>query len=235
MPPSALPPVGWRRTGGRPASASSCRRGHRAGRCPAGSASAASGCSGCAAARWRRRCSSSPRGGRCGSPSALRTAASRSIGSSPGAGRSVALIDAVHSGSSVPLTIRRFSASSVFCSDRFGVDEVLAPRRLFRLRLHDVDRRHRADLDAGPVVLHQLRREVERGALVLQVQDGEDEIPVGVAHLRHRARGRRLQIELRQVLLNRGRQQVGPSLVDLAVGQDRLGDRPPGTRPSRPG
>lgn len=49
--------------------------------------------------------------------SARATAASRLIGSGVAAGRSTGLIEAAHSGSSVPLTIRRFSASSVVRTD----------------------------------------------------------------------------------------------------------------------
>ena len=43
-----------------------------------------------------------------------------------------------------------------------GGDEVLLLGRGLRLRLNDVDRRHRADLDAGLVVLHELVREIDR-------------------------------------------------------------------------
>jgi hypothetical protein len=47
-------------------------------------------------------------------PSALRIAPSTSMASVPGVGRSVGFNDAVHSGSSVPLTINTFNASSAF-------------------------------------------------------------------------------------------------------------------------
>ena len=94
--------------------------------------------------------------------SALRTAPSRSIGSRRRDGRSVGSIDDVHSASSVPLTISRFSASSAFRSVACACTSVLPAGRLLGLRLHDVDRRHACRFRRAPVVLHQLRREIER-------------------------------------------------------------------------
>ena len=52
----------------------------------------------------------------------------------------------------------------------------------------DVDRRHRADFDAGPVVAQRLPRDVERGLGDAQVVARADQRPVGEAHLRASSR-----------------------------------------------
>ncbi len=90
--------------------------------------------------------------------SARVTAASMLIGSGVDGGRSTGLIDEVHSGSSVPLTISRFSASSDVRTVACAWTSVCRRLACFGLRGDDVDRRQRADFDAGLVVLHETRR-----------------------------------------------------------------------------
>ena len=53
--------------------------------------------------------------------------------------------------------------------------------------LHDVDRRHGADLDPGAVLLQRALRQVERQALHVEAVQREHQVPVGVLHRARRA------------------------------------------------
>ena len=147
--------------------------------------------------------------------SALRTAPSTSSGSARNSGRSTGVMVARHSGSSVPLTIRRFSDELRGGHRRFGLRQGLPPRGRFGLRLHDVERRHGADLDARPVVLDQLVGEVQRADRHVHRLPGEHQFPVGVAHVGDRLRQRAAQLDLRDVVVDRGDPQLQPRAVDL--------------------
>ena len=92
----------------------------------------------------------------------------------------------------------------VVAQRRLRVDQRLAAGRLVGLRLHDVNRRHRADFDPRSVVADQLRRQVERRLRRVHGLTRVDQFPVRVPHLRHGARRRRLQVQLRGVLRQLG-------------------------------
>ena len=82
--------------------------------------------------------------------------------------------------------------------------------------------RHRADLDARAVVRHQLRRQVQRRLRRIHRLAGVDQFPIGVADLRHRARRRRLEGDLGDVLRDPVRLHQRAVLVDFEVLQQRL-------------
>ena len=88
--------------------------------------------------------------------SARRTAASTSIGSGRKSGRSTGSSRAFQFGSCVPATISRLSVNSFVRIADCAATRFCRCRGRLRLRGDDVDRRHRADLDARLVVLHEL-------------------------------------------------------------------------------
>ena len=85
---------------------------------------------------------------------------------------------------------------------RLRLTSALPPRRLFGLRLHDVDRRHGADFDARLVVLHELAGEIERLLGDFDRLRGEHVIPVGVSDIRQRVGDRRAQLDVRDVAID---------------------------------
>ena len=104
----------------------------------------------------------------------------------------------------------------------FGGGQVLAARRGFRLRLHDVERRQRADFDARLVVFDQL---VGQLGGALRDVDGalrEDQIPVGVAHVGQRLRDRGARALFGDVAVDHVDRQLLPHVVDLEAAQQRL-------------
>ena len=154
--------------------------------------------------------------------SALRTAPSRSIGSGVVAGRSVGSMRRVPQVVVGAADDQALQRQLVGAARRFRVDQRLPAGRLFGLRLDDVDRRHGADLDLGPVVLHQLRGEIEIAACRFDVVDPEHQIPVGIADLGFGDRQRRAQVEIGDLRLQRLDQQARPGRIDLEVPQQRL-------------
>ncbi len=174
-------------------------------------------------------------GGRSGSPARC---GRRPRGRSPrcsSPGRSVALSDAVHIGSSVPLTMRRLSASSLFWSVASALTSVC--RRVASSACA-------CTMSIGAMVPISTRARLsctsfdDRSSAArwfsrFRMRVGE--LPIGVPHLRHRARGRGLQIELGLVLLDGGRQERRPRVVDLEVREQRLRVGAPGSRSCRPG
>ena len=66
----------------------------------------------------------------------------------------------------------------------------LTPGRLFGLRLDDVERRHRADLDARTVVLDELVGQRERPLGHVSRLDGVNQVEIRIAHVRQRRHDR---------------------------------------------
>ncbi len=137
--------------------------------------------------------------GRSGPTSALRTAASRSIASATAVGRSTAFSADVQTGSSVPLTISRLRASSLFCSVASAL--TTAWRRVACSACA-------CTMSIGAIVPISTRERLSftscvarssEARCVLEVQLREDQLPVRVADLRRRARDGRLEIELGDV------------------------------------
>ena len=122
----------------------------------------------------------------------------------------------------MPLTISRLRIELVGPARALGDGQVLALRGRLRLRLDDVDRRHRADLDARLVVADELLGELDRAARDFDRLHGEDIIPVGVPDVRHRVDDRRLQLNFRDVLVQLGDDELLPRVVDPEVAQQRL-------------
>ena len=94
--------------------------------------------------------------------------------------------------------------------------------RDLRFRLHDVERRHGANLDPGAVVLERLARQVERLPLHVEVADRIHQIVIGVAHVARRDRDRLLQLDVRDLPVVLADQQLLARAVDLEVSQQRL-------------
>ena len=78
---------------------------------------------------------------------------------------------------------------------------VLLVARHFRFRRDDVDRRHRADFDAGLVVLERGARDVERLLRDVEAGDRADQVVVGGAHAARGLRQALLQLEIRRLRL----------------------------------
>ena len=104
----------------------------------------------------------------------------------------------------------------------FGRDERLPLLCGLRLRLHDVDRRHRADLDFGLVVPQQLFGEHQRLARHLDRLHREHVIPVRVPHVRDRVDRGLLQLDVGDVLVDARDEQLLPRGVDPEIAQQRL-------------
>ena len=107
---------------------------------------------------------------------------------------------------------------------RPGLGYRLAARRLFRLRLGDVQRRQRADLDARAVVLHELGGQRQRVQRDLFGLDREDEIPVRIAHVGDRPDDRRAQRRLGHLLVDLRDLELRPRGIGPEVAQQRLGE-----------
>ena len=109
-----------------------------------------------------------------------------------------------------------------------GSGEVLARGRGLRLRLHDVDRRHGPHFDARLIVLNQLHREIDRLLRDVDRLDGEDVVPVRVAHVRQRIGDGRPQLNVGDVPIQLRDRELLTRRVDREVAQNRLvvGKRP---------
>ena len=141
--------------------------------------------------------------GRSARSSALRTAASMSIG----VGAKRGTIDGPE---------LRLASRVVGAADDQALQRELAPSRAwlrpaprlparggFGLGLHDVDRRQRADLDADAWLSStSLRRELERPPRDLQLATREDAVPVGVADVGERVGDGRPQLHLGDVAVD---------------------------------
>ena len=112
-----------------------------------------------------------------------------------------------------------------------GRDERLPLLRGLRLRLDDVDRRHRADFDLRLVVPQQLFGQQQRLTRDVDRLHGEHVVPVRVAHVRDRVHRGLPKLDIGDVLVDARDEQLLPRRVDLEVAQQRLGVlRRPGRR-----
>ena len=100
--------------------------------------------------------------------------------------------------------------------------QLLASRRGFGLRLHDVDRRHRADLDPKQVVLDELLGQRQR--LPLHVQGGAriDEIPVGEADVGQGVDDGLLEVDVGDVAADARDGELRAPAVGAEPAQQRL-------------
>ena len=117
-------------------------------------------------------------------------------------GRSTGSSCAFQFASCVPLTMSRFSASSAVLRVCTRHGEVLLGRRRLRLGLDDVDRRHRADLDARLVVLDELIGQRHRLLRHVDRLDGEHVVPIRAADVRQRVSDRRAKLNVRDVAID---------------------------------
>ena len=159
---------------------------------------------------------------RCGSGARPGPPPSRSIACGAAVGRSVGTIVARHSSSSVPLTMRRLSASSSLRSVACALTSVC--RRVASSAwacttsigaIVPISTRERLSAD-------QLRRQVQRRLRRIHRLARVDQFPIGVADLRHRARRRRLEGDLGDVLRDPVRLHQRAVLVDFEVLQQWL-------------
>ena len=154
--------------------------------------------------------------------SASSTAARRSTAIGVKVAASVGISRAFHSSTKCSPKISARSASSERCDLRLGDDHRFLALGHFGFGLDDVDRRHRADLDAGAVLLERALRQVERQPLHFEAADGEDQVPVGVLH-EPGGRGHRLAHQHVGDLAVLGRDlQLLAGDVDAEVAQQRL-------------
>ena len=109
---------------------------------------------------------------------------------------------------------------------RLGLRHRLTPRGGFCLRLHDVERRHRADLHPRLVVFDEpvppasATREQPRTASMRVEQ-----LPVSVPHVRERRRDRPAELDFRDVAIDGRDAELLPVVVDEKSAQQRLGER----------
>ena len=98
----------------------------------------------------------------------------------------------------------------------------LAARRGFRLRLHDVDRRHRPDVDARPIVRHELLGQGQR--LPLHAHGGArvDQIPVAQSHAGERVDDGLLEVDVGDVPVDAGDDQLRAPRIGPEAAQQRL-------------
>ena len=103
-----------------------------------------------------------------------------------------------------------------------GHRQQLASRRSLGLRRHDVDRRHRSDLDAHPVVLHELLG--QRHRLPLHAHGGAriDEIPVGQAYVGERVDDGLLEVDVGDVPVDARDDQLRAPRIGPKAAQQRL-------------
>ena len=151
-----------------------------------------------------------------------RTAPSMSVGAGSSEGRSIGCSSCRHSGSSVPLTMKRLSASSAVCSVASADGQRLPPVGRFGLGLDDVERRERADFDARLVVFDELVGELQRALGHVNGAAGEHEIPVGVAHVGQRLRDGRAQRLFGNLTVDLRDRKLLPRLIDEQPAQQRL-------------
>ena len=108
---------------------------------------------------------------------------------------------------------------------RIGLRHGLEPRRGFGLRLHDVERRQRADLDARLVVLHELVGEILRPLGDVERVDRVDQLPVRVAHVGQRRGDGAAQLDLGGVAVERRDDELLAVVVDAEPAEQRLRHR----------
>jgi hypothetical protein len=144
--------------------------------------------------------------------SAVRTAFSTSSGSERNSGRSTGVMVALE---------RQFRGPH----RRLGLRQRLTARGGLGLGLHDVERRHRAHLDARLVVLHEFVGEVERSLGDVHRLHREHQLPVRVAHVGDRRGQGALQLNVRDLAVDGGDLQLLPRAVDPEVAQQRLRER----------
>ena len=169
------------------------------------------------ASRFLRACRTSVR-----VDSARWVAAARSIGSGRKSGRST--------GSMVerPQRIVRAADDEALQRDlggaprALGRDERLPLLRGLRLRLDDVDGRHRADFDFRLIVPQQLFGERERLPRDVDRLHREHVVPVRIAHVGDRVDRDLLQLDVGDVLVDAGDEQLLARRIDSEVAQQRL-------------
>ena len=122
----------------------------------------------------------------------------------------------------MPLTIRRFKRDLRRAHGAFRRDERLPLLRGLRLRLHDVDGRHRADLDLRLVVAEQLFGEAQRLAGDLDRLYREHVVPVRVPDVRDSVDRGLLQLDIGDVLVDARDEQLLARGVDLEIAKQRL-------------
>ena len=105
---------------------------------------------------------------------------------------------------------------------RLRLDHRLFVAGDFRLRFDDVDWRHRADFDAGLVVLQRLAREVERQLRDLQTFDRSHEVVIREAHRIARQRDLLAQLNIGDDLVVAAGEHLLPEGVDLEAAEQRL-------------
>ena len=156
--------------------------------------------------------------------SARRTAASTSIACSWNGAVSLGSIVIVQKSGVAGSKIERAQPIFRRLDRRLGDDHRLVVPGHLRLRLDDVDRRHRADLHALLVVGQQPLGQVERLPLRGQVVVGERQIPVRVPDVARRL-GDRLQERRIGVLAHLAVDlDLLPGVVDLEVAEQRLAE-----------
>jgi hypothetical protein len=105
---------------------------------------------------------------------------------------------------------------------RLSDNDPLFVTRDLRLRLDDVDRRQRPDLDALPVVLQRLLRQRQRFLLGLQVVDRGREIPVRVLDVARGLDDHRLELDIGEIANLPAAGHPLPNLVDRSIAEQRL-------------
>ncbi len=101
-------------------------------------------------------------------------------------------------------------------------DDGFLARGDFRLRLDDVDRRHRPDPDARLVVLQRLARQIERLLLHFERRNVVGEVPVRVLDAADRRQHGLAQLHVRDLAILRADQQLPARPIDLEIPQERL-------------
>ena len=154
--------------------------------------------------------------------SALRTAASTSIACAMNGAASVGSNVVVQKSGVAGIEDQRAQVVLRALDGGLGDDDALFVARDFGLRLHDVDRRHRADLDALLVVLQRLLRQRQRFLLRLQVVDGVRQIPVRVLHVPRRLDDHRVQLNVGEIARLLADRDLLADRVDREVAEQRL-------------
>ena len=157
--------------------------------------------------------------------SALRTAASTSSGSARNSGRSTGVMVARQTGSSVPLTITRFSASSAVA---IVASACASACRRVAASASDCTTSSGAMVPTSTRALlscDQVVGEVERPLRHVHRLPGEHQFPVRVPDVGDGLRQRAAQLDLGDVVVDRGDLQLHPRAVDHEVAQQRLRDR----------
>ena len=92
--------------------------------------------------------------------------------------------------------ISRRSRSSASSAAVLRANQVLAPLRDFGFRLHEIERRDLAGVDADPVLPRELLRELERALLHGDVGERRLQRPVRLLDRRHRLDDRLAEAQL---------------------------------------